>query len=60
MIFNLDVQTPGASYLTESGVSVATQVPEAGTLLLSAIGLAGLAARRLSRPRAAPQILHRA
>jgi hypothetical protein len=46
MIFNLDAQTPGASYLTESGVSYALQVPEPGTLVLTAIGLAGLLGRR--------------
>lgn len=67
MIFNLDVRTPGASYLTESGVSYALLVPELDTLVLTAVGLVGLAARRramikgrLSRPRGAPQVLHRA
>jgi hypothetical protein len=54
-IFNLDVQTPGASYLTESGLSFATDVPEPGTLLLTSLGLAALVARRR-----APQVLHRA
>ena len=54
-IFNLDVRTPGASYLTESGVSFATNVPEPGSLLLTSLGLAALVSRRR-----APQILHRA
>jgi len=54
-IFNLDVLTPGASYLTESGLSFATEVPEPVSLILTSLGLAALVARRR-----APQILHRA
>jgi hypothetical protein len=50
--FYLDVLTPGASYITDSGVSYATvPIPEPGTLVLMSIGLAALYRRRRERSR---------
>ena len=48
----LDSLTPGASYITASGVTYASSVasvPESSTLILLAVGLVGLAAWRWKR-----------